>query len=338
MSQWLRRIAKRTRAERSYAVTATKPVLLFYLCVLSFVSGGAACPMRQTITEFQPPIVFSNQPNLDEIKAHVNKSLALNDLESNNLIVTGPELPARLRGSIKWQRPRNFRLEAYLGTKLMKAFEAGSNDQRFWLQRNSDIYFASHQEFDSYPGPRNVLPVSPLWLREAMGVVEFAPNFAHEQPIEHPDGKLEIRSIFPSNRPGAFHQRHIVIDASTGVIEQTILKDHTGRMIARAFQSEHQYYSEIDFSLPHKIDVQLIPEVGPPLMFTIEVGFYLINQSEGNNPRQWQFPDTTGMNQYNLTQLNSTGQLTVVPPAYTPVRSPYVSRANNNVNIRGWNR
>ncbi|MEM8736021.1 MAG: hypothetical protein AAGG44_17460, partial [Planctomycetota bacterium] len=327
---------------RNDAIKLTRPVLLVYLCMVAFVCGGAACPSRRTIAEFQPPIVFSNQPDLPEIVAHVNKSLALNDLESNNLTVTGPELPARLRGRIKWQRPRNFRLEAYLGTKLMKAFEAGSNDQRFWLQRNSDIYFASHREFDSYAGPRNVLPVSPLWLREAMGVVEFAPNFAHEPPIEHPDGKLEIRSIFPSNRPGAFHQRHIVIDASTGVIEQTILKDHTGRMIARAFQSDHQYYSEIDFSLPHKIDVQLIPEVGPPLMFTIEVGFYLINQSEGNNPSQWQFPDTTGMNQVNLTQLNGAGQLTVIPPNYTPARgaiaSPYVTRANKNINIRGWNR
>lgn len=299
--------------------------------LFAFVCGGAACPMRQTISEFRPPIVFSNQPELPEIIAHVNKSLALVSLESNNLTISGPELPAKLRGSLQWNRPHNFRLEAYLGSRLVKAFAAGSNAETFWLSMHPDLYYAHHVDFDQHSGPRNILPVSPLWIREAMGVVEFASNFSHEPPIERPDGKLVVQSLFPSAR-GAY-KRQIVIDSQTGVIEETRLHDHTGRLIAIAQQQEHQYYSGIDFSLPHRVDVQLIPDIGTPIAFTIEVGFYMINQST-DSPEQFQFPDSTGMNLHNLTQLNSSGQVTTTPPRYTPANRSAISRANNNLERR----
>lgn len=305
---------------------------LAVVLLIAFVCGGAACPNRQLISEFHPPIVFSNQPELPEIIAHVNKSLALVDLESNNLTISGPDLPAKLRGSLQWNRPHNFRLEAYLGTRLIKAFAAGSNAETFWLSMHPDLYYAHHVDFDAHQGPRNILPVSPLWLREAMGVVEFAPNFSHEPPVQRPDGKLVLQSLIPSGR-GAY-KRQIVIDSQTGVIEETRLHDHTDRLIAIAQQREHQYYSAIDFSLPHRIDVQLIPDIGEPIAFTIEVGFYMINQPNDVSQERFKFPDSTGMNMVNLTQLNSFGQPTNTPPRYTPANQAAITRANNNRELR----
>ena len=88
------------QADSGRGLTSMRPsASLLWLAAITmpFVFGGATCARRQTIQEFQPPIVFSNQPTLAEITQHVNRSLAINQLESNNLTVNGPEIP-QLRG------------------------------------------------------------------------------------------------------------------------------------------------------------------------------------------------------------------------------------------------
>ncbi|MCR9293355.1 MAG: hypothetical protein NXI32_11595 [bacterium] len=290
------------------------------LCWLSlvFVAGGATCARRQTIAELQPPVVFSTQPTHEQVINRINRSLNLTSFESNNLTVSGPDLPTKLSGNMKWERPHNFKLEAYLGTKLMgTALAAGSNSEMFWMQTQSPptVYYARYDEFEAQPGPRHILPVSPLWLREALGVVEMDPELIHQEPIVRPDGDLEIRSLIPS--PRGPYRRHLVLDPSTCVIKQTMLYNHVGKLVAVAQQSEHEYYSAIDYNLPHRVDIQLQPDEGPAISFTVEVGFFLLNQPTSQTPEEFRVPDTRGLSTVNLAQANSmAGGLQATPPAY----------------------
>jgi hypothetical protein len=325
-----------------HAVTATRPsprrfsVNCWLTLLIAFVSGGATCSKRRTEDLFAPPIVFEAPPTLPEIAEQINRSLALEHLESNTLTISSDEMPTKLRGNMKWERPHNFSLEAYPGTKLMGlALAAGSNSEMFWLQTRvpspPTLYYARHDDFNSQSGPRKILPVSPLWLREALGVIEMDPALHHDEPIERPDGKLEVRSLIPT--PRGPYSRHVVLDARTATIEQTLLYDQIGKLIAHAQQSKHEYYAAIDFSLPHRVDIQLQPDIGPMIAFTVEVGFYLVNESAENEADAFRFPDTRGITTVPLIASDpqvSTGLAnpisarpgTPTPPVYAPSYTP----------------
>ena len=74
----------------------------------------------------------------------------------------------------------------------------------------------------------------------------------------------------------------------------------------------------IQANLPHKIIVELIPDDGNTLSFTIDVGFYLLNQTVNAQTTAFTMPDATGLSQVDLVQANAQmGQAAVaVPPVY----------------------
>jgi hypothetical protein len=292
--------------------------LLAVLCV----SSGATCAWNRKMptlrSEFAPPLVFQSTPNLDQLIAFANRSQAIDRIESNTIKVTSPDMGGqKLNGDIQWERPLNFSMHAYFGSRAFgTALAAGSNSQRFWLQQSSPptLYYADYAAFESQPGPRHILPVSPIWLREAMGIVEFDSSWQHSGPHVRVDGRLEVQSLIPS--PRGPYQRVVAFAPGTGAIEETTLKDPSGKLIARALQSQHEYYSAIDFSLPHKIIVELEPD-GSSLAFTVEVGFYTLNQPSSARSSPFEFPDTTGLSQVDLVRANAQlGQPAPVPPVY----------------------
>lgn len=327
-----------SRPERG-AIAPNSHWVILALLAISFVSGGATCARRDKVLQFNPPHVLPAQPQLQDIMEQVNRSLAITQLESQTLTVSSPDLVPKLRGNLKWERPHNFLLEAYLGSKMLgTALVAGSNTDLFWFQTSQPppptLYYARHDQFDIQPGPRRILPVSPLWLREAIGIVEFNPGYLHQPPITRPDGKLEVRSTIPSRRGG--YQRHIVLNASTGTIEQTLLYNEVGKLVASAQQMDHQYYSAVDYSLPHKIEVQLYPDDGPVVAFTVEVGFYMINQSS-SHATDFTPPEAHGLTTVDLVQANAQpGQPAANPPAYTSARQ--TSATSNLGNYQGLRR
>lgn len=314
--------------------------LLTTLCgaiLVCFVAGGASCARRELIQELQPPIVFESSPSLANISEHINHSLAIERIESNSLTISSPEIVTKLRGALVWERPHNFSLEAYPGSRLLgTALAAGSNADMFWLQTQTPspptLYFARHSEFQNQAGPKKILPVSPLWLREAMGIVEFDPGLAHDEPIRRADGKLEVRSYIPS--PQGAYRRHLILDGQKGTIEQTILYNPSGKLVAVAHQSEHEYFTAIDYSLPHRIDIQLQPDEGPVLSFTVEVAYYAINEAASTDYDQFQPPDNTGLTTVNLVHANATAApTTALPPTYT--QAPTYGRQGTLIN---WQR
>ncbi len=286
---------------------------------IAFVSGGATCAKRKTLRdEFRPPVVFEETPTLQQIADHVNRSLSIERLASNNLTVTSPDFSGKLKGNFQWERPHRFTFDAYFAMKsLGVVLAAGSNEDMFWLQSPSPptVYFALHDEFENQSGARYILPVSPLWLREALGVIEFDPAGQHEEPIMRSDGKVEVVSYMPSPR-GAY--RRVLVMRSLDVIEQTRLYDYSGKLVAVAQQSDHEYFSDINWSLPHNVIVQLYPDDGPALSFTIDVGFYLRNPPPNSDPDAYAPPDPTGLSTVNLVKFNQSQTASPpMPPTYT---------------------
>lgn len=308
-----------------------------WLVLLTMIStSGATCARRQVIPEFAPPVRFTQTPTLPELSQQINRSLAVQRLESQTMSIASPGLMTKLSGSLAWERPHNFVLQAYPGMKAMGlAFAAGSNSQEFWLQQQMGgpptLYFARHDDFENQAGPRQMLPVSPLWLREAMGVVELDPALQHFGPRvvpgEQDRNKLVIESHIPSPR-GAY-RRVLILDAQTGVVEETRLYDRIGpdgRLVAQALQSQHQYYSAVDWSLPHKVDILLQPDQGQTLAFSVEVEFYLVNEAASDDPSAFSLPDASGLTKVNLAPNPNLAQPAYVPPVYT--QSPQVGQTS----------
>jgi hypothetical protein len=200
---------------------------------------------------------------------------------------------------------------------------AGSNQEEFWLQMQypspPKMLFARYDEFENQVGPRNMLPVSPIWIREALGIVEIDPT--HQTTMSPPrptDGFVELTTLIPSGR--RMYSRTLVVDPMSVTIHETILRDAaTKRMVAHAKQSEHSHYAAVGVSLPHRVDVQLSPDVGPVLAFTVEIWNFAINDGEPADPSVFVKPDASGMQAWDLVRVNAAEQPAVpTNPAYTP--------------------
>lgn len=306
---------------------------MFWVMLMLFPCGGATCNKFRPKPEFIPPVVFEKTPTLDELIAHLNRTTAVERLNSGTVTLSTPGTSIKLSGNLSWHRPSDFRLQAYpLGTRVMgDALDAGSNADQFWLLtklpgESAMLYYASHQQFDMQPGPRRVLPVSPLWIREALGIIEFEPGGHHEGPIVRSADKLvEIRSVIPTHRGS--YKRTVVVEPVRATVRQLILKDPEDKMVASATMSEHVYYSAIDASLPHRVDLQMQPDTGMQpdagqvLAFTIEVGSYILNDNAGNEAQRYIMPESGGYQSVDLVQLNANLSQAAAPPISTPAHS-----------------
>jgi hypothetical protein len=285
--------------------------LMAWILFVMFPCGGATCARRRPMELFTPPVVFDQSPTLAQLIEQLNRTRAIERMNCGMLTLSSAEVSTELSGNLSWHRPSEFRMQAYPGATRMlgDALDAGSNSEAFWLlmkipgERHT-LYRARHDQFEMQTGPRRILPVSPLWIREALGVIEFDPAGQHDGPLVRPDGKLEIRSMIPT--PRGTYERTVIVEPTRATIQQLLLKDPEGKMVAHAQQSEHQYYSAIDASLPHRVDLQLQANDGPVLAFTLRIGSYTLNEVVGNEALRYVMPDPSGLAVVDLVQANST--------------------------------
>lgn len=284
---------------------------LFCIFVL-FSGGGASCMPKRTIPEFQPLPVFTEPPTLEQLSEVLNRTQSVQSLQSNSVTVrVNNEIT--LSTNLSWLREKNFRMTATIAG--FKGFDMGSNNDAFWMTvRNGltpELYYATHSEFDSQ-STRRVLPISPLWLIEALGISNFDPYQLVQNPVTRADGLLELTTPVPSTV--GVYQRTLVVDPKYGFTRQIFLRDPSGRLVANAQQSKHEFYSAIQSSLPHQVKVQLIPALDPPIELDISIGAYLINGMSSASDSLFQFPNTNGYQVVNLAQLNVGAPQAVTAP------------------------
>ena len=121
------------------------------------------------------PQVLPPGAGLEQVIAAVNRNNSqIQALFSDSATLSGPGYPT-LRAHIAYQRPRNFRLRADTGLTGPEV-DLGSNDQLFWfwIKRNQPpaVYFCRHDQFPTSRA-RQMIPIDPNWLIEALGTLEF---------------------------------------------------------------------------------------------------------------------------------------------------------------------
>jgi hypothetical protein len=277
--------------------------------------------MRGQFTQ-SAPIAFTTPPTLPEVIRVVNaNSEPVRQLHTESATLTIQGLPG-LRASMAVERPRNFRLRAHF-IGMGQVLDLGSNNERFWaladlpeLATNVPraVYYAQHDQFRR-GGARNVLPIQPQWLIEALGIVQFDPTHVHEGPYAREPGRLEIRSRLPS--PDGELTRVVVLDASRGWILEQHQYDAQGQLLVSALASDHRYYPVVGVSLPHHIEVRLPP---PNKSIHLDVESYAINQLYGDPAQLWAMPTYEGYPLVDLgdPSVQSTSPHTRPSPMYPP--------------------
>lgn len=248
-------------------MSPTLRLLLVLVCVLH--CGGCAW-WRGWARAPQAPMAFQGPPTIEQIAAHINSNSA-RQLEADRAKISIDGLPS-LNARLALERPRNFRFRVETGLTGPE-LDVGSNPEMFWMwvKRNEAVFYARHDQFAGSQA-RQMIPIQPEWISEALGVMYFDPQGQHEGPIDRGNHRVEIRSKLQA--PDGELTRVLIVNNVYGWILEQHLYDPRGQLIASAKSSNHRHYPAEGVSLPHKVEVQLPPA---QLAFTLDVNQYRIN-------------------------------------------------------------
>jgi len=279
----------------------------------------------------QAPAAFPPDATLDEIVRVVNgRSARIQQLQTTGASLSVPGLPS-LSAEFVFARPQRVRLRA--GTTITgPEVDIGSNDERFWIwiKRNTPpaVLYARHDEFARSPAARTV-PIEPMWLAEALGVVEFDPRGQHTGPFRRRAGQLEIHSRIPTTSGEVM--KITVLEPSTGIVLEQHLYDAEGKRLASTTASRHVYDPATDLALPREIELNL-PQ--GPMTLRINVADYLVNRPRGESTNLWAMPRPQG---YQLIDLARQGPSESPRPALSsqPTRLPQPAYETRGHDRRG---
>jgi hypothetical protein len=293
------------------------------LLAVAIAASGANC--QQMLPRYTQPLprVLPPAATLGQVMEVVNNnSSAVSSFSTSRASVSTPGYPA-LNANLAFQRPRSFRMRADLAISGPEV-DLGSNDQLFWfwVKRNQPpgMFYCYHDQFAN-SAARQVLPVEPDWLAQAMGLVSFDASDQHEGPFPVRGGKLEIRSTTPGLN-GA--RRVTIIDEASGVVLEQHVYDQQGTRLASSTMSNHQRDPASGVIMPRRVRVEW-----PTSHFElrIELADLQINQLSADPVALFTKPEYPGYENINLA--NPSGMQTLPasgPPAGTIVPFPSGAR------------
>ncbi|MCA9204845.1 MAG: hypothetical protein KDA59_17445 [Planctomycetales bacterium] len=317
-------------------------LLPLVLCTAS----GAGCPRYFTRTSaVEQPAVFMGPPTLPDVIAAVNATSRVQQLQAQDATLKVDGVPA-LQADLAMQRPRQFRLRAELTKLTGQELDLGSNDELFWMwvKRSPQpaIYYPRHEQYANSLA-RQLLPVEPHWLIDALGLVQLDPHGQHEGPYPRGGGQLEIRSRLPSAR-GELTRVLLVNERYAWIMEQHLYDDR-GQLLASARASDHRFYADHGVALPHHVDVQLRDVqlgAGQPqtLAFSVDVRGYAINQLYGDTSQQFALPSIAGYQLVDLADpsLQIPGVTAPLARQQLPPTDPRQPRIGYRPEYRGYTR
>lgn len=217
------------------------PLLL--VLVGLFALSGASCP-RNLWNPYGPssaqlPRALPPNPSLEQVIQVVNgNNSKIERFSSNHATLTTPGLTPTLRASVAFERQKRFRLLAeFLNSPEV---DLGSNDDGFWfwIKRNDPpaVYFCRHDQYAASPA-RQMIPIDPEFLIEALGIVELDPRLPHQGPSQI-GNRLEIRTLRETTQ--GTMTKVTVVDAFQGWVLEQRLYDAQGRLAASAVSGQHR--------------------------------------------------------------------------------------------------
>ena len=309
---------------------------------LLFVSGGASCVRRDPAVLFPPPpVVFQTTPSVDELAAAVNRTDAIRELSTNSasVEVLTMTLP-KLRATLNARRDRDFRMRASLPVVMGMGVDLGSNNESFWFEvpegMSKKLYYARHDQYRQNLN-RAILPVDPTWIMEALGLVHIDPSTVVAGPVQHPNGKLEVRNTMMM--PDGMYQRVCFVEPSAGYVTHQFLYEPGGKLVANSIASDHEYHESVQCALPHTVELHLMPAVGPPLGMKLEIGSYAVNQLLSGDPQLFTMPQI-GPDAVDLTTISggSFAPAAVAPVGYDRPAIEYSANRIAPLQMRGMTR
>ena len=271
-------------------------------------SSGAGCP--RVLQQYTQPIprALPPSPSLDQVVDVINNnSSRINSLSAPRATLNMSGAPA-LNANIAFMRPRSFRLVAqkFIGPE----FDMGSNDELlwFWVRRVQPpaLYFARHDQFGT-SAARQVMPVEPEWLIEALGIVSFDRAGQIEGPTPVGSGRVEIRTVMQT-AAGPL-SRIVIVDDSRGVVLENHVYDAQGTRLASTILSKHRHDPASGVTLPQHVELQWPPAA---MSATLELGEVIVNQLPADPQQLFTKPVYNGYPEINLAQPG--GLVPVAPP------------------------
>ena len=266
---------------------------LWLLLLVVFSCSGATCSrgIRNPFVPLGPPApeVLLGGSSLDQVIGAVNQNASrIVSYQTNNAKITVPGMPGipLLSGNIAALQPGKVRLRA--STSLTgDEVDMGSNEQLFWfwVKRNEPpaLYFCRHDQF-AHSAARQVMPIEPQWLLDALGMMQFSPNDQHNGPFPRDNDTIEIQSTLQT--PSGPMTKSTIIDARRAWVLEQHVYDATGTLIASSRAKNHRYIPEIGVSIPQDISLR-VPAA--ELSLSIDVGDVQLN-SLIDNPALWSLP------------------------------------------------
>ncbi len=296
-----------------------KPLSSLLALATLFAAGGAACPRILQQYTAPAPVVFEGEPTIDRVIAVTNaNSDKIQQLQSTGATIKVPGVPA-LRTSLSYERDKRFRLIAdtsITGVEL----DMGSNDREFWMwvkrNRPPAVYFCRHEEFHT-SAVREVIPIEPTWIAEALGVVYFDPRGRHDGPYPRGEGEVEVRTKIPT--PEGEVTKVTVLHSAHGWVLEQHMFDATGKRVASAVASHHRYDAGTGVTLPRHVEVDL-PTI--EMSFTLEVSDYIVNSLTGDPEMLWTRPERNGAPPVDLGRIARDSSRLLAPEFEQP-RSVY---------------
>jgi hypothetical protein len=168
----------------------------------------------------------------------------------------------------------------------------GSNEELFWvwIRRNQPpaMFFCRHDQFP-YSNARQVMPIEPDWIIEALGLTRLDPAVPHQGPFPLGNGRLEIRSVRPG--PGGDLTKITVVDEARGVVLEQHLYDARGQRLATALTSRHLADPASGAILPRSVEIQWPPA---QLTMRLDIASLRINALSPDSQALWVKPEYQG--------------------------------------------
>jgi hypothetical protein len=300
------------------------PLPRLVLIVLSLALLPGCTWWRGWVNAPQAPQAFSTAPSLQQIAEHINNN-QVRQLETERARISLDGLPS-LSARLALERPRNLRFRVETGLTGPE-LDVGSNDELFWMwaKRSDAVFFARHNQYAG-SAARQMLPIQPEWISEALGIMYFDPQGQHEGPYDRGNHRVEIISRIPST-DGDLKRVLIVNDVYGWILEQH-LYDQRGQLLASSKTSNHRYYPADGVSLPHKIEIQLPPA---QLSFALDVAQYRINALSISPEQLWAMPQFEG---YEVVDV-ADPRFSIPAPNANTGYSPPNNRTGHRPEVRG---
>ena len=152
----------------------------------------------------------------------------------------------------------------------------GSNDELFWLwaarMPDSSVFYARHDQFAASKA-RQMLAIEPVWMIEALGLVQIDPASVIEGPFADGGDRIKLRTTLVTG--GGQYTRLLILHKTYAWVLEQHVYDERGQLVASARNSGHEYYTIDGVSLPKRVAVEMPQSM---LKLQLDVDRWSINQ------------------------------------------------------------